>query len=69
MTGGVLNPPVFLYSADYEALTENHHTISQAGQKTTRANFIHEMCVLVEKLVLNVRFVHRNAVLVDKRIK
>ena len=28
MTGGVLNPPVFLYSADYEALTENTYYIT-----------------------------------------
>lgn len=35
MTGGVLNPPVFLYSADYEALTENtilYHRLDRRPQ-------------------------------------
>jgi hypothetical protein len=48
MTGGVLNPPVFLYSADYEALTENTITISLAVQKTPRAAFLHKIVDLVD---------------------
>ena len=69
MTGGVFNPPVFLYSADYEVLTENTILYHKQDRRLQGRPFIHKIVVLVDKVELEARFVHRNAVLVDKRIK
>lgn len=65
MIGGVFNPPIILYSADYEALTENAIYIT-GWTEEFKGGFLHEMRDLVDKRVLNVRFVHELRDLVDK---
>lgn len=49
MTGGVLNPPVFLYSADYEALTENTILYHKLDRRLQGRPFIHKIVDLVDK--------------------
>ena len=66
MTGGVLNPPVFLYSADYEALTENTILYHKLDRRLQGRPFIHKIVDLVDKLEFKGGFLHRMRDLVDK---